>query len=290
MELTVLRYFVTVARKLHFRKAAAELNMTQAPLSAAVRKLEDELGTELFKRTSRSVELTPAGRFFLTEAEAVLNRADQAQRRMQEYLNRQTECLSIGYNEPAIHSFLPGLLASMHEKQPDLHLNLRELETLEQWELLKNGKLDIGFLRPINLDMSGLSAKLVMREKYVLAMKADHPLTKASRITGRDLADQQIILFARDVNPQAYDHLTAVLCAECRKPPRFRQDSRNKSSMLALVQAGFGIALLPESCCGETAGKIVIRKPDIPLPSVDIMAVWDPANVSSTLKAFLALL
>ena len=87
MELTPLRYFVTVARELHFRRAAAKLNITQAPLSAAIRKLEDELGCCLFKRTSRVVELTDAGRLFLTEAEAILNRAEQAQKRLSDFLN-----------------------------------------------------------------------------------------------------------------------------------------------------------------------------------------------------------
>ena len=89
MELTHLRYFAAVARTLHFRRAASVLNMTQAPLSAAIRKLEDELGAELFKRTSRSVELTAAGNFFLPEAEAVLNRAEQAQKRLQNFLHKK---------------------------------------------------------------------------------------------------------------------------------------------------------------------------------------------------------
>ena len=84
MELTTLRYFVTVAKELHFRKAAAKLNITQAPLSAAVRKLEEELGCQLFNRTSRVVELTEAGALFLREAEAVLNRAEQAQKHLED--------------------------------------------------------------------------------------------------------------------------------------------------------------------------------------------------------------
>ena len=154
MELTALRYFVTVARKLHFRKAAAELNITQAPLSAAIRKLEDELDVRLFNRTSRTVELTEAGKFFLSEAEAVLNRAEQAQKRLQGFLEEQSEKVVIGYNEPAIHSFLPGVLAKARRAKAGLQLQLRELETAEQWEMLKKGELDIGFMRPFDSQRS----------------------------------------------------------------------------------------------------------------------------------------
>ena len=290
MELTSLRYFVTVAHTLHFRRAAAILNMTQAPLSAAIRKLEDELGAELFKRTSRSVELTAAGRFFLTEAEAVLNRSEQAQKRLQNFLNKEHEQITIGYNEPAIHSFLPEMLAELRQSQPALQLQLLELETAEQWELLNRGKLDIGFMRPLDLDIGNFASLPVRREQYLLAMPPEHPLAKLERISGRDLEDQQIILFDRDVNPQAYDHLSAILTAECKTPPHIRQNCRNKNAMLALVQAGFGIALMPESCCRGLASGIMTRPADIPLPPVDITAVWDPANTSETIKKLLEIL
>lgn len=290
MELTHLRYFATVARTLHFRRAAAMLNMTQAPLSAAIRKLEEELGTELFKRTSRSVELTAAGNFFLPEAEAVLNRAEQSQQRLQDFLNKQSETLFIGYNEPAIHSFMPAMLSALRLKQPSLQLQMRELETAEQWELLKSGKLDMGFMRPLYTDMEKFSTLLVLREKYLLAMPESHPLARKERISGKDLENQEIILFARDVNPPAYDHLSTILSVECGQMPRFRQDCRNKNSMLALVQADFGIALLPESCCRGLDKHIVTKPVDIPLPPVDIMAVWDPANTTHTIKNLLEIL
>ena len=265
------------------------IRMTLDPdsIDDAIRKLEEELEVRLFNRTSRSVELTEAGKFFLAEAEAVLNRSGQAQKRLQSFLEEQSEKVVIGYNEPAIHSFLPGVLAKVRRAKPGVQLQLRELETAEQWEMLKKGELDIGFMRPFEMDISGFASQLVLREKYVLAMLEDHPLAGEKVIEGRELAGKEIILFAREVNPSAFDHLTGILCAECDEPPHFRQDARNKSSMLAMVQAGFGAALLPESCSNVAPDEIIFRPVNTALPPVDIMAVWNPGNAGTTLKDFL---
>lgn len=287
MELTHLRYFAMVARELHFRKAAAKLNITQAPLSAAVKKLEEELGCQLFNRTSRVVELTGAGRFFLEEAEAVLNRADLAEKRLQDFLQKNSSRLSIGYNEPAIHSFLPGILAKIRSSEPSMQLELRELETSEQFERLKKGTLDIGFLRPAGMDLSGLTTRLILREKYVLAMRQDQDLAEKDEINPGDLAGKDIILFARDVNPAVYDQLVLALSSEDGLAPNFHQEARNKSSMLAMVQAGFGTALMPESCCFGAMDEIVFRELKADLPPVDIMAAWNENNLSAALRKFL---
>ena len=290
MELTALRYFVTVGKELHFHRAAAKLNMTQAPLSAAIRKLEDELETKLFERTSRSVKLTEAGELFLTEAEAVLHRAELARQRLDELVSGQKSRLAIGYNELALHTFLPQLLAQCRTRQRKLQLALRELETAEQLRGLREDELDIGFMRPFGFDLTGLRTQLVIRENYRLVMQETHPLAKEENITVRQLSGRSVILFARDVNPAIYDRLTMALSTEYAPPPEFRQDARNKGSMLAMVKAGFGAALLPESICRGHLPGLTVRELDIPLPSVDIMAVWNPARQSGILKRFLALL
>ena len=290
MELTTLRYFVTVGKELHFHRAAAKLNMTQAPLSSAIRKLEEELNVKLFERTSRSVKLTEAGELFLKEAEAVLHRAELARQRLDNLASGQRSRLSIGYNELALNTFLPQLLAQCRTRHGKLQLALRELETAEQIQGLREDELDIGFMRPFGFDLTGLRTQLVIRENYRLVMQETHPLAGESRIAARQLSHRSIILFARDVNPAIYDRLTAALSTEYAPPPEFRQDARNKGSMLAMVKAGFGAALLPESICRGPLPGLVVRDLDIPLPKVDIMAVWNPARMSGVLKHFLALL
>lgn len=290
MELITLRYFVMVAQELHFRRAAQKLNITQGPLSSAMKKLEDELGTKLFERTSRSVRLTPAGEFFLPEAEAVLNRADLATQRLQEMLANSVGKLTIGYNEPALNSFLPQVLAKFRKAQRDLPLELREMETAEQLMCLRKGKLDIGLMRPAENDLHGLEYQLIYSENYRLMMPANHPLAHKDAVSSADLANKDIILFARAVNPKVYDRLVASLTFDAANPPHFREDARNKNSMLLMVKAGFGAALLPESCCVQRNLDLVAKPLLIDLPPVNIMAVWDPGNVTPTLKKFIAAL
>ena len=290
MELTALRYFAAVAKELHFRKAAAKLHITQAPLSAAIRKLEDELSCKLFERTSRMVKLTAAGEFFLAEAEAVLNRADQAQKQLADFLAGEKEQLLIGCNEPAIHSFLPEVLSRVRNLEPEIRMQLRELETAEQCVMLKNGSLDIGFLRPSSMDISGLTTRLIYRDRYILVLPRDHKLARCGRISREDLAGEDVILFARDVNPAIYDQLVYSLTVHGLPSPRFRQDARNKSSMLALTAAGFGAALLPESSTKDLHSCLTSRTLDIPLPTVDIMAVWSQERESELLKKVISCL
>ena len=290
MELTTLRYFVMVAHELHFHRAAAKLNMTQAPLSAAIRKLEDELETKLFERTSRSVKLTAAGQFFLPEAEAVLKRAELARKRLDALHSGGFGRLSVGYNETALNTFLPQVLARCRNRLPELQLELRELETADQIALLSEELLDIGFMRPFGFDLSGLETRLIHREKYLLVMQNGHPLAGKTRISARELSGCSLILFAREVNPAIYDRLEAVLSGGQPCPPHFRQDARNKSSMLAMVKAGFGAALLPESSCRGALPGLTVRELDIPLPLVEIMAVWNPERISDALRQFIRLL
>lgn len=290
MELTSLHYFVTVAKELHFRRAASILNMTQSPLSTAIKKLEEELETELFYRTSRSVKLTEAGEFFLPEAEAVLKRAELARDRLKQMLSGTSGKLAVGYNEPALNTFLPQVLARCRKNLAGLQLELRELETAEQLKSLAEGHLDIGFMRPAGFDLDGFESKLLHRENYRMVMQTGNKLAKKEKITRKDLCDRDIILFAREVNPAAFDQLATALSENGLPPPHFRQDARNKHSMLAMVKAGFGAAIVPESCCIEVNHPLTVRALDIPLPPVEIMAVWNKKNSAGTLRKFISLL
>ena len=290
MELTALRYFVTLAHELHFHRAAERLHITQSPLSLAIRKLEDELETRLFERTSRQVKLTAEGSFFLPEAEAVLQRAALAEKRLTEMKNSKGITFAIGYNEPSLNSFLPGLLARCRNRHRQLKLELRELETTEQLRYLREGVLDIGFMRPAGFELAGLEHRSIFQEKYHLAMTADHPLAQQEKVTAADLSGREIILFLREINPFIFDQITAALTIPGTPPPNFRQDARNKSSMLAMVKAGFGAALLPGSCCPANDPLITVKTLSAPLPPVDIMAVWRQDNDSTALQNFIALL
>ena len=284
MELISLRYFVMVAKELHFRRAAEKLHMTQGPLSVAIRKLEDELEVELFERSSRSVKLTAAGEYFLIEAEAVLKRAELAKKNFQQMVSQSNRHLVIGYNESALNTVLPEVLTHYHNELNDIDLELCELETAEQLKALKNGTLDIGYMRPFGFDLGELESQLMHREHYKLVMLPDHPLADKEEITLEMLSNQDIILFTRDVNPELFDILKAGMTVVDLPAPRFQQNARTKSSMLAMVRANFGIALLPESSLKENIRDFVIKTPAFQLPVIDIMAVWHPDRLSEEIK------
>jgi DNA-binding transcriptional LysR family regulator len=186
---------------------------------------------------------------------------------------------------------LPELLRHCREQMPLLQLKLRELETAEQLELLAREKLDIGFIRRGGSDFSDFNSKLLFRENYLLAMPENHPLATKNTLYCRDLSDQDLILFSREVNPEIFDRIVSALTPDSLPPPRFLQYARNKSSMQVLVQAGFGAALMPESCCKEGVDNLAVKNPAMLLPTVDITAVWrKEKNSGSTLKKFIQLL
>ena len=119
------------------------------------------------------------------------------------------------------------------------------MEALEQLHALREGQLDIGFMRPYGFDLAGLCAKPVFSEDYKLVLPQDHELVSRDEITLSDLSGRELILFSREVNPGLFDLLCGRLSTADLPPPRFRQDARNKSSVLAMVKAGFGAAILP---------------------------------------------
>lgn len=288
MELTSLRYFVTVAEELHFRKAARKLHMTQGPLSTAIKKLEEELDTPLFERSSRWVKLTPAGEYFLEEAQGILLRAFQAKQNLARFVSEEGKRLAIGYNEPVLNTILPSLLSFCNREMPQIELELHELEASEQIRSLQNNTLDVGFIRPYGFDLGTLCSSLVHREKYCFVLPEGHTLAVHKQITLEMLSKQDIILFARDVNPPLFDLLCAKLTPSNGAAPRFKQSARTKRSMLAMVRAGFGAALLPESTLHNDSGTdLVIAEAAFDLPSIDIMAVWNPEKSSPALQKIL---
>src|SRR3954469_23480472 len=152
MELRHLRYFVAVAEELHFGRAAARLNMAQPPLSQQIRMLEAELGAALFLRTSRTVRLTPEGRFFLEHAQTVLAHASKAVQVMQASGRGEAGRISIGFVASAVYAIVPSVLREFHRERPAVELRCFEMHPLRQVEALKQREIDVGFMRTVAPD------------------------------------------------------------------------------------------------------------------------------------------
>ena len=196
----------------------------------------------------------------------------------------------IGFNETTIHSVLLEILARCRKKHPGLQLELSELITCEQLDMLRRGRLDIGLMCPFGFDLSGLESKLISRGKYLLVMPEDHRLACWNEIDAEKLSGEDIILIPREFNPAVYDLKTAALTSSQAEPPHFRQYARSGTSMLAMVKAGFGVALVTESRFRDPLPGLTSREVRAQLPPVDILAVWDPDRLTGALESFISLL
>jgi DNA-binding transcriptional LysR family regulator len=245
MELRHLRYFTAVAEELNFRRAAERLHIAQPPLSQQIRNLEDELGLKLFHRTKRHVELTEPGRMFLEEARVILQQVGHAVRTAVRTSRGEIGRLVVGFVMSATCSVLPEILRVFRERYPGVELVLEESTTGGGLAALKDKKMHLCFLR-LPVRDEALSSETVLRETLVLAIPQDHHLSKRTRVPLRLLADESFILFPRSHGPGFHDQIVS-LCHQSGFSPRVVQEASQMQTILSLVAAGIGVALIPAS-------------------------------------------
>lgn len=286
MELTQLRYFIAAAEEEHFGRAARRSHITQPPLSIQIKKLEEELGVQLFKRSNRSVTLTPEGDLFLREARAIVTRANHALRAMRELSDAYVGSLNIGFNEPAINSFLPAALGRFRNRRPDVVLSLNELETARQLECLRRFDISAGFVRLFEHDESDLEKRLISSEGYVAALPANHPLARLDEVEPSLLRDDPLVIFPRRLQPRLYDRFMREL-KSLGYVPTLIQEAITKQTTLALVEAGLGVAFVPESIARHPREGVAFRPCSGNFPAIHIHAVWRKNDPSPLLEDFL---
>lgn len=245
MEVRQLRYFVAVAEELHFGRAAKRLHVTQPPLSQAIKQLEAEVGTPLLERTSRRVALTDAGRAFLPEARQVLAALDRSTAAAREAAEGRIGTLRLGVVPTAARAVLPALLRRYRERAPRVRLDVHELGTARQLGLLREGRLDAGIGRDVGVDEPGVTAAVLLREPLV----AVRPLgvgRPAGRVALTDLAELPLVGVTAHGSPRLH-HLVTAAFAGVGAHPRVVQEVDQLDTVLALVAAGVGAALLPRS-------------------------------------------
>ncbi|WP_249220900.1 LysR family transcriptional regulator [Serratia rubidaea] len=194
MEIHQLRSFVYVATELSFRRAAEKLNMTQPPLTRQIQQLEHSLGTALFKRSTRKVELTEAGKVLLNEAGKIIALTEGVASRVQLSARGCSGELVIGIFSWGVIHRLPDYLKTLREQKPDVNVRLLNMSKEKQVEALRNKEIDIGFCR-FAAGQGGLSVGAIGDEKYLVAINANDPLSRQTRIGLADLADKPMILY-----------------------------------------------------------------------------------------------
>ena len=261
MELRHLRYFVQVAEDLHFARAAHHLGISQPPLSQQIRALEQELGVQLFERTSRNVALTPAGSLFLEEARATLARAEQAVTIVRRAAAGELGELAIGFNASA--PFVPRVAKAIHDFRqayPDVRLSLCEQGGPAQIEAVAEHTLDVGFLRRSYSPQlpDGIAAVSLLTERLFVAMRPDHRFAKRDSVDLVDLQGEPMLVYAQNRSGGFTQEFMAML-DEAGIKPQVAQTVSEISTMFGLTAAGLGISVLAESLCALQSANLVYR-------------------------------
>ena len=250
MDLRQLRYFLAVADELHFGRAAERLGMSQPPLSVQVSRLEDELGTPLFERTTRRVSLTPAGQHLQTRAHSILDEVDAVREEMRDYADGLSGRLSAGFVSSANYTVLPGVVQLFRACRSNITLELHPLTSGQQLEALRAGTLDVGIVRDEIPANSGstfeLTSEVVFEELLVACLPVDHPLAQRSEVTAGELIDVPMITYPRSLMPGYVDRVAAVFDMA---PGAVRgvEVVVHQETALGFVAAGVGTSILPES-------------------------------------------
>lgn len=241
-----MRYFVAVAEEQNFRRAAKRLYMTQPPLSQQIAALEEELGTALFVRTPRRVELTDAGHSLLDDVRAILASIETAKQRAIDAGAGRTGRLRIGFVGPAIDGPLPEDIKRFGKMHPGVTLELYEATTSQQLDMLRNRELDMGVVRLIGHKTAGLTCLPYHSEPYILAVPEDHPLARRGTVSITQLDGLPMILSPRHLNPTLFDAwASAFTNAGARL--HIAQEAATKHTCVALVAAGHGLSPVPAS-------------------------------------------
>ncbi len=288
MELRHLRYFVAVAEELHFGRAAERLHMAQPPLSQQIKQLETELGFQLFYRTKRSVQLTAAGDRFLTDTYNLFQRLEQSIEAGRRISRGEQGKLAIGFVSSAAYSVLPPILQRFREAFPEIALTLQELTTNVQLQQLEDNRLDIGFVRPPleSARASMLSQQQILKESFMVAVSEAHPLAQQERIAIAALSEESFIIFPRLRAPGMYDQIIS-LCQQGNFSPRVVQEAVQMQTIVSLVAAGIGVALVPQSLHNLQRAGVVYRPLIEPTPQATIALVWRTNDPSATVQKFL---
>jgi len=284
IEISHLRCFIAVAEELHFGRAAQRMNMTQPPVSRQIQLLERTMACPLFVRTSRSVLLTEAGKSFLPEAQRILRLLENAQNTARDISLGRGGILRCGFTAATAYKFLPALIQQMNARIPDSSLELSEMVSFRQIEALDIGELEVGLLRP-PIDSDKFLGRLVAREKLLLAVPTGHSLSQRSFARWRDLDGIDFIMY--DSNEAKYFHdILAMFLTGKRVQPNIVQRLTQIHSILSLVRAGVGVAVVPKSADILDISGVEYREfSDQSSPYAELMIVWREASRNPLIPA-----
>jgi DNA-binding transcriptional LysR family regulator len=287
MELRHLRYFVAVAEELNFSRAAERLGIAQPPLSQQIQRLEHELGVPLFVRTRRRVELTDVGRALLDDARRTLVQAGRIVEIAARAARGEAGTLRLGFSSAALYTTVPAILRAFQARAPEVTLNLLERSSEEQIEMLSAGAIDAGFIRlPIANPSPALSLRTIVREPLVVALSHGHHLASRRAVALQALGAERFIIVARSAARGLHDQIVA-LCRRAGFEPAIAQEAAEVSTIVSLVSAGLGVAIVPASVRKLQRERVTYHATVGGAAMTEMALVYDRGNRSRVLRAFL---
>jgi DNA-binding transcriptional LysR family regulator len=284
LELWQLRYFLAVAEDLGFGTAAKRLNVSQPAVSRAIIALEDELGTPLFKRNRRRVDLTEAGAAMRDEASRLLEQARRALETVRAVAQGKAGCLAIAFESSVAHAIVPEAIAAYRKRYTDVHISLTELPTPKQIDCVRRGEIQVAFAVGAIRDVD-LGIVPILRERVVAAIPQSHPLSAAPRIRLGDLADEPFITSSRHTRCGFYSRIIC-LCQGAGFTPNTVTDVNDTDLMLGLVAAGQGVSLVPASVAARGRAGAVFVEVEPPM-FVDLSLIHARDGVLITTQRFI---
>jgi DNA-binding transcriptional LysR family regulator len=263
MELRHLRYFVAVAEEENVSRAALKLHVSQPGISRQIHDLEDEIGFQLFERSAKSVRLTAAGKVFLGEVRAVLQRASEAVEKARAVSGGTAGEIAIGYAPSLTVQILPAALRKFQEQFPNVRVVLHDLSTEEMLAQLRSGKLQVALsVRPPRAMLRGLRFAELARYPMCVAVAPGHPFARARSVTLAQVAREPLIGYSRAEYPEYHESLLKLFAA-IKAKPHFAEEHDGVTSLITAVEIGRGVALVPSclSCMVGPRLKLIPLKP-----------------------------
>ncbi|WP_271461041.1 LysR family transcriptional regulator [Pantoea leporis] len=291
MDINQLRCFVAVGKELHFGRAAQKMEMMPASLSRFIRLLEEDLGVRLLNRSTRNVSLTAEGALFFDDASKLIDQFDALAKRFKVGLKDERRTLRIGAIDSAARGLVPALLNLFVPLHPHSDIHIIEDKTINLIPKLKSGWLDMIFIRePQSIDAS-LAVRFITRESCVLAVPIQHVLADRERVAVADFQHEAIIIPDRRTRPHSHD-LTMSLFKLAGFTPHIAQFAEEKQTILSLVAAGLGLAVVPASYRTMNSDSVSYIALDLPeqIKGLPLSIAWQKGNEDRFLREMLRLL
>jgi len=289
MDLRQMRYFLAVAEERHFGRAAERLHMAQPPLSRQIQGLEDELGTRLFVRTPRGVDLTEAGEALLAEVPNLLALAQRAAERARLAGQGVVGRLDVGLFGSGVLDVIPRILARFHAARPQVKIALHNMTKTEQLQALRERRITVGFNRLVP-DEPGIVVRPVLREPLVVALPDAHALAARAALTIADLDGQPMIVYPNvPMRGLAQEVADAFRLEGARLV--VEQEVEDVLTAVALVASGFGLAVTTQSATNLRLPGVAFRPLRCRhLEDLELSCLWREGDPSPVLAAFLEVL